>query len=155
MNYRPLIVLGLVCAYAFAGNDTEGIGAKEEVLVRFVDVTAAAGVRGLADSGGHAAAAADVNGDGWEDVYVTNCGMRKRRRKLYAQPNPLFVNLLGMKTKRRGTFFEGRAEHAGVQGATSGDDPWWHGAVLADIDHDGDLTSSSARAASTSTIARS
>ncbi len=98
--------------------------------IYFTDVSEIGGIQGLDDFGGHAAAVADLNGDGWEEVCVTNCDNRKRNGMRIAQPNLLFMN------NGDGTFSE-MAGEAGIRGPTHGDDPFWHGAVFADINHDG------------------
>ena len=102
------------------------------MMINFTDVSKRAGIQGLADFGGHAVAVADLNGDGWEEICVTNCGNRRRDETYLAQPNLLFMN------NGNGTFRE-VAREAGVQGPTKGDDPFWHGAVFADFNHDGIL----------------
>jgi len=105
---------------------------KENIImaIRFNDVSEIAGIQGLDDFGGHAASIADLNGDGWEEICVTNCGNLKRDGDYVALPNLLYMN------NRDGTFREVAAK-AGVQGPTKGDDPFWHGAVFADFNHDG------------------
>ena len=98
--------------------------------IHFTDVSKMAGIQGLPDFGGHAAAVADLNGDGWEEICVTNCGNMRRDGAYFAQPNLLFMN------NGDGTFRE-TAKEARMQGPTEGDDPFWHGAVFADFSHDG------------------
>ncbi len=71
---------------------------------------------------GAAAAAADVNGDGFPDLYVTNSGRGDRNR--------LFVN-------RGDSTFEETAERAGV--ACGNPEGACMHAVFGDIDNDGDL----------------
>ena len=80
----------------------------------FTDVTEAAGVRGNAWSVG--CAAADYDGDGWVDLYVTNWGA-----------NVLYRN------NGDGTFTD-VTEEAGV-----GDARWSSSAAFGDVDRDGDL----------------
>lgn len=99
--------------------------------IRFEDVSAAAGIHGNPFHGGHAAAVGDVNGDGHEDVYVTNCGTRPAGDGFLAIPNELFVG------KGDGTFREAAAE-CGVMDPPGPDDIT-HGALLIDLDADGDL----------------
>lgn len=85
----------------------------------FEDVTASAGidaVRGWAMG----VAVGDVDGDGWDDLYVTCYG-----------PNVLLRNVAGDAGRRR--FVDVTAE-AGV-----GDDRWSTSAAFGDIDSDGDL----------------
>lgn len=81
---------------------------------RFVDVTAksGAGHRGY----GQGAVAADVNGDGWPDLYLANYG-----------PDALLVN------QRDGTFVDR------TQASSLGLDGWSSSAAFADADADGDL----------------
>lgn len=99
--------------------------------IRFEDVSAAAGVLGNSFHGGHAAAVGDVDGDGHEDVYVTNCGTRRAGEDFLAIPDELFLN------RGDGTFREA-AEECGVAGPSGADDIA-HGAILVDLDADGDL----------------
>ena len=80
----------------------------------FTDVTAQAGVAGR--HWGMGVCAADVNGDGHEDLYVTNAG-----------PNLLYLG------RGDGTFRDASA-------ASGADDPAWSaGCAFADADGDGDL----------------
>ncbi len=82
---------------------------------RFVDITDAAGV-GDAGGFGMSASFADIDGDGDQDLYVTNWG-----------PNRLFRN------RGDGTFDE-------VGAAAGVDDPSWSaGVAWGDVDRDGDL----------------
>ena len=99
--------------------------------IKFEDVSSAAGILGNPFHGGHAAAVGDVNGDGNEDVYVTNCGTRRAGEGWAAIPNELFIS------KGDGTFRE-MAEPCGVVGPTDADDIA-HGAIFVDLDADGDL----------------
>lgn len=81
---------------------------------RFRDVTARAGVGD--DGWGCGVCVGDYDGDGWEDIYVTNFG-----------PNRLYRNLGDGR-------FEQVAETAGVA-----DPGWGGGAAFFDADGDGDL----------------
>ena len=101
-----------------------GVGAKN-VLYRnngdgtFTDVTDQAGVGDKSWS--WMGVWADVNNDGWQDLYVVN------GRYPAGEPNKLFIN------NGNGTFSE-QARARGV------DDPnWGLGAAFGDIDNDGDL----------------
>ncbi len=105
--------------------------AAQAGAIRFEDVSAAAGILGNQFHGGHAAAIGDVNGDGHEDVYVTNCGTRRAGDGWAAIPNELFLN------NGNGTFREAAAQ-CGVVGPLDGDDVA-HGAIVVDLDADGDL----------------
>ena len=80
----------------------------------FVDVTESAGVGDLSWTNG--VTVADVDADGWPDIYLTNYG-----------PNVLFRN------QGDGTFRDMTAE-SGL-----GDDRWSMGAAFFDYDGDGDL----------------
>jgi hypothetical protein len=72
----------------------------------------------VALTGHHGVSVADVNGDGWEDIYVPQpAGL----------PNLLYLN-------RGGLRFEDRTAHSGLDVL----DPTYH-AVFADFDNDGDL----------------
>jgi hypothetical protein len=106
-------------------------GVAQAGAIRFEDVSTAAGILGNPFHGGHAAAVGDVNGDGYEDVYVTNCGTRRAGDGWAAIPNELFLN------NGDGTFREA-ADESGVAGPLDGDDVA-HGAILVDLDADGDL----------------
>lgn len=81
---------------------------------RFVDITAASGIRTV--SYGMGVAVGDVDGDGWLDLYRTAYGA-----------NTLWRN------RGDGTF-EDTTARAGL-----GEDSWSAGASFADYDHDGDL----------------
>ncbi|MDX1503484.1 MAG: VCBS repeat-containing protein [Thermoanaerobaculia bacterium] len=83
-------------------------------LLRFVDVTGASGLE--ADGYGMGVAVGDVDGDGFDDLYVTNYG-----------PNQLW------RSRGDGTFEE-------VAAAAGADDPSWStSAAFVDYDADGDL----------------
>ncbi len=99
-------------------------------VVRFVDVSLEAGVSIPAN--GFSAAAADINGDGWQDIYVASYNRygivmpNSWHRATNGTPNLLFVN------QGDGTFREA-AQAWGVQ-----DSRWSYAAAFADIDADGD-----------------
>jgi len=101
-----------------------GVGAKN-ILYRnngdgtFTDVTDKAGVGDKSWS--WSATWADVNGDGWPDLYVVN------GRYPAGEPNKLYIN------KGDGTFVE-MAEKLGVA-----DDGWGLGATFGDVNNDGAL----------------
>ncbi len=87
---------------------------QETGQLRFVDVTAASGIRALGY--GMGAAAGDANNDGWVDLYVTNWGA-----------NQLWIN------NGDGTFRDATAQ-------CGCDDPRWSSsASFFDYDRDGDL----------------
>jgi hypothetical protein len=83
----------------------------------FENVTAATGLDALSFYG-MGAAVADINGDGYRDVFLTGVG-----------PNHLLLN-------RAGRRFEDVTAQAGVAGA---DDAWSSSAAFFDYDGDGDL----------------
>src|SRR4051812_13039055 len=89
---------------------------------KFEDVTAKAGVTGSADwcSG---VTMADVNGDGWLDIYVCAINIKGR----LTGKNELFIN------NHNGTFTESAAEYGLDFSGLSGQ------AAFFDADHDGDL----------------
>ncbi len=89
---------------------------------KFEDVTAKAGVAGT-KAWSTGCTMADVNGDGWLDIYVCNSGDVKGD----SRGNELFIN------NHDGTFTERAAEYGLVDGGFS-----TH-AVFFDYDHDGDL----------------
>lgn len=108
--------------------------------IRFTNQTASSGFVSLADLGGHGIQVADVDGDGWLDVYVTHIFDPMQNR-----PNLLFHNL-GQSPPR----FEERGLEAGVaddgfflvtkeDGTMEEVSEESHAAVFADFDNDGDL----------------
>ncbi len=99
--------------------------------IRFTNVTEASGFKSLETFGGHGIQVADVDGDGWLDVYVTHIFDPTQDR-----PDLLFVN-----QKQNPPVFVERGVAAGVS-----DDGFFeevseesHSAVFADLDNDGDL----------------
>ncbi|MGB4849326.1 MAG: VCBS repeat-containing protein [Saprospiraceae bacterium] len=91
--------------------------------LEFEDMTAKAGVEGRVGSWSTGVTMADVNGDGWLDIYVCHSGeMKDDSRK-----NELFIN------QQNGTFKE-QAEQYGLA-----DDGYTIHAVFFDYDLDGDL----------------
>jgi hypothetical protein len=95
---------------------------------RFTNVTASSKFHSLRSLGGHGVQCADANGDGWDDIYVTNIF-----DPLGNRPDLFFVN------SGDGTFRE-RGVQAGVA-----DDGFYrslseesHAAIFADFDNDGD-----------------
>ena len=96
----------------------------------FIDRSLEAGV--AVDAVGFSAAAADVNRDGWQDIYVASYNRygivmpNAWDRATNGTPNLLFIN------RGDGTFREAAAEW-GVQ-----DDRWSYAASFADADADGD-----------------
>ncbi len=89
---------------------------------KFEDVTAAAGVAGKG-AWSTGVTMADVNGDGWLDIYVCNSGDVAGDNK----KNELFIN------QQNGTFTE-QAETYGLA-----DEGYTTHSVFFDYDHDGDL----------------
>ncbi len=101
-----------------------GVGAKNQLFHNngdgtFTEVTDQAGVGDRSWS--WMAVWADVNGDGWQDLYVVN------GRYPAGEPNRLYLN------NRDGTFRE-VSRVTGVADAN-----WGLGAAFADVDSDGDL----------------
>ena len=96
----------------------------------FIDRSLAAGV--AVDAVGFSAVAADVNRDGWQDIYVASYNRygivmpNAWDRATNGTPNLLFIN------QGDGTFREAAAEW-GVQ-----DSRWSYAASFADVDGDGD-----------------
>lgn len=113
-NLDVLLVRGSTVEQFRKGGDAVCALFRGDGKGRFQDVTAAAGLN--ARGWGMGVAIADIDNDGWEDVYVTGYG-----------PNFLFRNLGNGK-------FEEIATAAGVD-----DRRWSVGASFADFDRDGDL----------------
>jgi hypothetical protein len=106
-------------------------GSSSSGGLRFTNATASAGFTSLEDFGGHGIQVADVNGDGWLDVYVTNIFDPSQDR-----PDLLFIN-----QGQNPTTFVERGMELGVA-----DDGFFgefseesHSAVFADFDNDGDV----------------
>lgn len=100
--------------------------AQNRAKLQFVDITASAGVAGIADFGGHAILFADVNNDALVDIYVTHTNFDPNNSGTFlVLPDELFIN------NGNNTFTE-RAVVAGVN-----DPGQSHGAVFVDIDNDG------------------
>lgn len=98
--------------------------------LQFQNVTQTAGFTSLESFGGHGIQVADVDGDGWLDIYVTHIFDPAQNR-----PDLLFIN-----QKQNPPSFEQRGNEAGVS-----DDGFFeevseesHAAVFADFDNDGD-----------------
>jgi hypothetical protein len=94
----------------------------------FTNITRSAGFTSLRNFGGHGVQAADANGDGLVDVYVTHIVDRKENR-----PDLFFVN-------QGDRSFVERGLEAGIEddGFFKGDSEESHAAVFADLDNDGD-----------------
>jgi hypothetical protein len=95
---------------------------------RFTNTTASSKFHSLRNHGGHGVQCADANGDGWDDIYVTNIFSPNENR-----PDLYFVN------SGDGTFRE-----QGLQAGVA-DDGFYravseesHAAIFADFDNDGD-----------------
>lgn len=99
--------------------------------VCFTDATLSAGFSSLDTFGGHGIQVADVNGDGWLDVYVTHIGEPAENR-----PDLLFINQGTNPTR-----FEEAGLEAGVsdEGYFQESSEESHAAVFADLDNDGDF----------------
>ena len=113
-NLDVLLVRGSTVEQFSKGGDLVCLLYQGDGKGHFRDVSVAAGM--VARGWGMGVAAADIDNDGWEDVYVTGYGR-----------NFLFHNLGNGK-------FEEIGRDAGVA-----DGRWSVGAAFVDIDHDGDL----------------
>jgi hypothetical protein len=132
MNRLRLVTLFLSSgAAALAGHALWGRGdvsASPAARFQFTNITTQARFTSLPNLGGHGVQAADVTGDGFDDLYVTNIAdPHQDRRELF------FVN------QGDGTFRE-RALEAGIEddGFFKGEGEESHAAVWADFDNDGD-----------------
>lgn len=128
MNQATPILLAVAAVVAGGGHiclSKAEEASTRKPTVRFSEISRLAGIQGPAEMGGHGAAVADVNGDGLEDVYVTESSLGK------PTPNYLFIN------NGDGTFRDA-AKPAGVSGDKQRDD-LSHGAIFVDFDHDGDF----------------
>src|SRR5579859_4486501 len=106
----------------FTGNQVENKLYLNKGNFQFEDITGKAGIhkKGKWSTG---VCMADVNGDGWLDIYVCNSGIAKGDKR----PNELYIN------NGDGTFTERAAEYGIADGGYS-----THAAFF-DYDHDGDL----------------
>ena len=96
--------------------------------LRFTDISASAGIRGIVEHGGHAIVFADVNADGFADMYVTHTNFAPgSATEFLVLPDELFIN-------NGDNTFTNAAASAGVE-----DPGQSHGAALVDIDNDGDF----------------
>jgi hypothetical protein len=98
--------------------------ANKSSRIHFTDVTEIAGTPNIPELGAHSACWADINGDGWEDLYVTNIGGKPNRPH-----DVLYVN------QANGTF----VDESVARGINDHYDSGSHGAVFCDLDNDGDL----------------
>jgi len=129
---RPVAVflsLGALAALGYVPFGSDGDAqANASAGFKFANITQQAGFVSLRDLGGHGVQAADVTGDGFDDIYVTNIAdPHQDRRELF------FVN------RGDGTFRE-QAIEAGIEddGFFEGEGEESHAAVFADFDNDGD-----------------
>jgi hypothetical protein len=99
--------------------------------VSFVNATEASGFVSAPGFGGHGIQIADVNGDGWLDVYVTNIFDETQDR-----PDLLFIN---QKQDPPRFTEEGRQRGVADDGFFMGLSEESHAAVFADLDADGDF----------------
>jgi len=127
MKFRTaflLILLGLTLPqFVFAVEGADDSDAQPAAArFKFTEVTGSAGIATDGDEGGHGVAFADVDNDGFLDIYFTNTQYPPQRS------NYLYIN------QGNGKF----SEEAGDRGV-AGDDAGSHGVVFADIDNDGDF----------------
>ena len=126
----------LFCGYV--GWEVDGVPDGERIHLyqndgegRFDDVTEAVGLGGVSINA-FSAGAADVDNDGWLDLYICNYNRldaiypNSWYRATNGSPNALFHN-------RQGKAFENVAVKAGVAGTG-----WSYAAAFADFDEDGD-----------------
>ena len=129
---RPVAVflsLGALVALGYTAFGSEGAQAEASAGFKFANITHQAGFVSLRNLGGHGVQAADVTGDGLDDIYVTNIAdPHQDRRELF------FVN-------RGDATFREQAIEAGIEddGFFAGEGEESHAAAFADIDNDGDL----------------
>jgi len=118
MNLRHYIICIIVAALLI-----EISSGRSNVSLRFSDITLTAGTGGPTakdELGGHGAMFADVNRDGWADLYIT---------MIFNKPMPdLFFRNRGHNT------FANEATYRGIADFDGGS----HGACWADLDNDGD-----------------
>jgi hypothetical protein len=124
------IVLALL-ALGLLRLSPSGARASSAAEVRFSNLNFSSGFTSLPSFGGHGIQVADVNGDDWLDVYVTNIFDPAQDR-----PDLLFIN-----QKSDPPRFEEMARQAGVsdEGFYNGVSEESHAAVFADLDNDGDF----------------
>ncbi len=108
-----------------------GVASGQSESIRFENATEASGFVSLPNRGGHGIQVADVDGDGWLDVYVTNIYSEFEDR-----PDLLFLNQrdAGLRLSERGV--ERAVEDDGFYGSTSNES---HSAIFTDLDNDGDF----------------
>ncbi len=123
----PGVALLAIAGAAFGQDDS----------IRFENATEASGFVSLSNRGGHGIQVADVDGDGWLDIYVTNI-----YNDLEDRPDLLFLNQRdpGLRLSEGG--IERAVEDDGFYGASSNES---HSAIFADLDNDGDFDLFNAR----------
>ena len=124
-----LAILGLMTIAA------SGFGQSE--TIRFENVTEASGFVSLPNGGGHGIQVADIDGDGWLDVYVTNI-----YSDLEDRPDLLFLNQRDAGLRLSEQSMERAVEDDGFYGPASNET---HAAIFADFDNDGDFDLFNAR----------
>ncbi len=109
----------------------------QESAVQFENATEASGFTSLPDVGGHGIQVADVDGDGWLDIYVTNIYNDQQDRR-----DLLFVNQRDPALRFSELGAERAVEDDGFYGGYSNES---HSAIFADLDNDGDFDLYNAR----------
>jgi hypothetical protein len=113
------------------------MGLPQNEAIRFENATESSGFRSLSNLGGHGIQVADIDGDGWLDVYVTNIYSDQEDR-----PDLLFVNQRDPELRFSERGVERALEDDGFYGGYSNES---HAALFADLDNDGDFDVFNAR----------
>ncbi|HEX9725975.1 MAG TPA: hypothetical protein VGC53_16980, partial [Vicinamibacteria bacterium] len=88
MNRLRLVAVflsvGTLVALGYAAFGLDGAQANASAGFKFANITQQAGFVSLRNLGGHGVQAADVTGDGFDDIYVTNISdPHQDRRELF------------------------------------------------------------------------